>query len=164
VDGIKLHRDKDSGKSRGFAFLRYRDPKSCVLAVDNFNGANLLDRKVSVNHVKDYKHADEMDVVAEAIAEASSEDDDTRREKRDKRKKEKREEARNVELMRAAMSQNPEERKRVIDKEKRRSERRKEKEEKRDEDDFESSRSKRPKYEPSQYDSPHKDQDIKREV
>lgn len=31
-------RDKESGKSKGFAFVEYADQRSTVLAVDNFNG------------------------------------------------------------------------------------------------------------------------------
>lgn len=32
---VNLVRDKDSGKSRGFAFLAYEDQRSTVLAVGN---------------------------------------------------------------------------------------------------------------------------------
>ena len=31
-------RDKETGKSKGFAFLAYEDQRSTVLAVDNLNG------------------------------------------------------------------------------------------------------------------------------
>jgi RNA-binding motif X-linked protein 2 len=147
VDAMKLHRDKDTGKSRGYCFLRYQDPRSCVLAVDNFNGATLLTRKISVNHVKEYKNPEEMDIVAERLEDSSSEDEETKREKRHQRKKEKRDESRNLELMRAAMSQNPEERQRAIEKERRKEEKRRHKSEKRQEDEMEKSRAKRPKYE-----------------
>ena len=37
----RLMRDKKTGKSRGFAFLAYEDQRSTVLAVDNFNGAEV---------------------------------------------------------------------------------------------------------------------------
>ena len=31
-------RDKETGKSKGFAFLAFEDQRSTVLAVDNMNG------------------------------------------------------------------------------------------------------------------------------
>lgn len=39
---INLVRDKDTQKSRGFAFLSYENPKSAILAVDNFDGIKVL--------------------------------------------------------------------------------------------------------------------------
>lgn len=38
IEDIHLVRDKGSGKSKGFAFVKYEDQRSTVLAVDNFNG------------------------------------------------------------------------------------------------------------------------------
>jgi hypothetical protein len=38
VEDLHLVRDKGSGKSKGFAFVKYEDQRSTVLAVDNFNG------------------------------------------------------------------------------------------------------------------------------
>ena len=149
MEAIKLHRDKDTGKSKGFAFMRYEDPKSCILAVDNFNGASILNRKISVNHVKDYKHPEEMDLVADQGRDSSSEDEKT---KRDRRKKDRREEARNIELMRAAMSQSGEDRERAIEKERSREERRRDRSERGEEREH---RSKRPKYESYEPDSSH---------
>jgi len=35
---LRLIRDRETGKSRGFAFLAYEDQRSTDLAVDNFNG------------------------------------------------------------------------------------------------------------------------------
>ena len=52
---INLVRDKDSGKSKGFAFLAYEDQRSTVLAIDNFNGITLAGRTIRVDHVRDYK-------------------------------------------------------------------------------------------------------------
>ena len=153
IEGIKLHREPDTGKSKGFCFLRYRDPRSCALAVDNFNGIELLKRKIRVNHVKDYKNDEEMDVVAEKLKETEEEEDERKR--HDKRKKERREEARTVDLMRAAMSQNSEDKQKAIDKERRRTERRQERSERRDDDRDERSRSKRSK--DREYDSEYLD-------
>ena len=50
-----MPRDKETGKPKGFAFLMYEDQRSTVLAVDNLNGANILERTIRVDHVKDYK-------------------------------------------------------------------------------------------------------------
>jgi RNA-binding motif X-linked protein 2 len=52
---INMPRDKDTGKPRGFAFLMYEDQRSTVLAVDNLNGAKVLERVLRVDHVKNYK-------------------------------------------------------------------------------------------------------------
>ncbi|KAL8791794.1 MAG: hypothetical protein Q9195_005603 [Heterodermia aff. obscurata] len=38
---INLVRDKESGKSKGFAFLKYEDQRSADLAVDNLGGATV---------------------------------------------------------------------------------------------------------------------------
>jgi len=56
---VNLCRDKDTGKSRGFAFLAYEDQRSTTLAVDNLNGARVLGRIVRVEHVDDYKRKKE---------------------------------------------------------------------------------------------------------
>ncbi|KAI1321144.1 hypothetical protein EDD11_007710, partial [Mortierella claussenii] len=39
IAGINLVRDKESGKSKGFAFIKYVDQRSTILAVDNMNGS-----------------------------------------------------------------------------------------------------------------------------
>jgi RNA-binding motif protein, X-linked 2 len=38
IDDLHLVRDDSNGKSRGFAFCKYIDARSCILAVDNFCG------------------------------------------------------------------------------------------------------------------------------
>ncbi|KAJ1680114.1 glycosylphosphatidylinositol anchor biosynthesis [Spiromyces aspiralis] len=58
VVNINLVRDKETGKSKGFAFLQYEDQRSTVLAVDNLNGIKLLGRTLRVDHVLDYRHPD----------------------------------------------------------------------------------------------------------
>lgn len=55
VVDLNLIRDKDTGKSKGFAFLAYEDQRSTVLAVDNLNGASVVNRKIRVEHVDNYK-------------------------------------------------------------------------------------------------------------
>ncbi|KDO27852.1 hypothetical protein SPRG_07125 [Saprolegnia parasitica CBS 223.65] len=60
IEDINLVRDKDTGKSMGFAFLKYEDHRSTVLAVDNFNGSSLLERLLRVDHVHKYKLPKEL--------------------------------------------------------------------------------------------------------
>jgi RNA recognition motif-containing protein len=48
-------RNKETGESRGFAFLAYEDQRSTNLAVDNLNGVSIDGRTIGVDHVKDYK-------------------------------------------------------------------------------------------------------------
>jgi RNA-binding motif X-linked protein 2 len=55
VEDIHYIRDKDTQKPKGFAFIKYEDYKSTVLAVDNFNGTKLLGRTLRVDHVSQYK-------------------------------------------------------------------------------------------------------------
>lgn len=38
ITKINLVREKETLKSKGFAFLAYENPKSAILAVDNFDG------------------------------------------------------------------------------------------------------------------------------
>lgn len=47
---ISLSRDKDTGKSRGFCFIKYEDTRSSELAVDNLNAASILGRKIKVSY------------------------------------------------------------------------------------------------------------------
>ncbi|KAF9006728.1 hypothetical protein BDQ17DRAFT_1277316 [Cyathus striatus] len=55
VMDVNMPRDKETGKPRGFAFLMYEDQRSTVLAVDNLNGAKVLEKTLRVDHVKNYK-------------------------------------------------------------------------------------------------------------
>lgn len=50
-----LSRDKQSGDSRGFAFIAYEDQRSTDVAVDNLNGVSIAGRLVAVDHILDYK-------------------------------------------------------------------------------------------------------------
>ncbi|KFH66709.1 hypothetical protein MVEG_07234 [Podila verticillata NRRL 6337] len=61
IVGINLVRDKDTGKSRGFCFIKYLDQRSTVLAVDNMNGAKVGGRSLTVDHVQNYKVPKKMD-------------------------------------------------------------------------------------------------------
>lgn len=49
---IHLARDKETGKSRGFAWLKYEDQRSCDLAVDNLSGGTVLGRTLGVDHAR----------------------------------------------------------------------------------------------------------------
>ncbi|EIE18911.1 RNA-binding domain-containing protein [Coccomyxa subellipsoidea C-169] len=55
ISCLAIPLDKETGKSRGFAFLAYEDQRSTVLAVDNLSGAKVAGRVVTVNHVDNYK-------------------------------------------------------------------------------------------------------------
>ena len=55
-----LIRDRETGKSKGFAFLKYEDQRSCDLAVDNLGGAEVLGRMLRVDHTR-YKKRDDED-------------------------------------------------------------------------------------------------------
>ncbi|KAK5211800.1 RNA-binding protein Cwf29 [Exophiala xenobiotica] len=57
---LNMIRDKETGKSRGFCFLKYEDQRSCDLAVDNFTGAEVLGRLLRVDHTR-YKKRDDED-------------------------------------------------------------------------------------------------------
>ncbi|KAG7097411.1 hypothetical protein E1B28_004758 [Marasmius oreades] len=52
---INMPREKETGKPKGFAFLMYEDQRSTILAVDNMNGAKVLERTLRVDHVKNYR-------------------------------------------------------------------------------------------------------------
>eukprot|EP00924_Labyrinthula_sp_SR-Ha-C_P001123 augustus_masked-scaffold_7-processed-gene-14.51-mRNA-1 protein AED:0.02 eAED:0.02 QI:0/-1/0/1/-1/1/1/0/160 len=50
VEDFHLVRDEETGKSKGFCFLKYEDWRSTVLAIDNFNSSELLGRVLRVDH------------------------------------------------------------------------------------------------------------------
>ncbi|KAL8737761.1 MAG: hypothetical protein Q9181_001372 [Wetmoreana brouardii] len=56
---VKLVRDKETGKSKGFAFLKYEDQRSTDLAVDNLGGATVRGRVLKVDHTRYKKRDDE---------------------------------------------------------------------------------------------------------
>jgi RNA-binding motif X-linked protein 2 len=64
IDDVHLVREAATGKSRGFAFVKYEDARSCVLAVDNLCGSKVLGRMLRVDHVERYrlpKHVQERE-------------------------------------------------------------------------------------------------------
>lgn len=61
VVDCNLVRDKQTGKSKGFAFICYDDQRSTNLAVDNMNGFPLLKKTIRVDHCEKYKAPKEFD-------------------------------------------------------------------------------------------------------
>lgn len=57
---IRLMRDKETGKSKGFCWLKYEDQRSCDLAVDNLGGATVMGKMLAVDHTR-YKKRDDED-------------------------------------------------------------------------------------------------------
>ena len=55
IEDIHLVRNDETGKSMGFAFIKYEDWRSTILAVDNMNGVEILGRAINVDHKKEYK-------------------------------------------------------------------------------------------------------------
>ena len=55
IEDIHLVRNEETGKSRGYCFIKYDDSRSCILAVDNLCGAVVLGRKLRVDHVEKYR-------------------------------------------------------------------------------------------------------------
>ena len=49
---LNLIRDRESGKSKGFCFLKYEDQRSTDLAVDNLGGATIMGRVLKVDHTR----------------------------------------------------------------------------------------------------------------
>jgi RNA-binding motif X-linked protein 2 len=94
---VNLIRDKETGKSKGFAFLKYEDQRSCDLAVDNLGGAEVLGRVLRVDHTR-YKKRDDEDeeayrvdgreeeVGANGLGKIPSEDEDRRERKKRKQR------------------------------------------------------------------------------
>ncbi|EED17610.1 conserved hypothetical protein [Talaromyces stipitatus ATCC 10500] len=85
---VNLVRDKDTGKSKGFAFLKYEDQRSTDLAVDNLGGATVMGRVLRVDHTR-YKRKDgeeEEDNVATIMGSTTGHrDEDTDTERRDRK-------------------------------------------------------------------------------
>ncbi|VDK22779.1 unnamed protein product [Taenia asiatica] len=55
IANINLVRDRDTGRSKGFAFVCYENQKSTVLATDNLNGIKIAGRIIRVDHVEKYR-------------------------------------------------------------------------------------------------------------
>lgn len=55
IEDINLVREKSTNKSMGYAFIKYENQRSTILAVDNFNNIKLLGRTLRCDHVDEYK-------------------------------------------------------------------------------------------------------------
>jgi RNA-binding motif X-linked protein 2 len=87
---VNLVRDKETGKSKGFAFLKYEDQRSTDLAVDNLGGAVVLGRVLKVDHTRYKRKDDEPDEdnmarqsVGRQRSESESDGERRRRKRRD---------------------------------------------------------------------------------
>lgn len=58
---VNLPRDRDTGKPKGFAFIAYEDQRSTILAVDNFNGAQVLGRTLRCDHCASFNEEQKKD-------------------------------------------------------------------------------------------------------
>lgn len=64
---IHLVRDKKTGSFKGYGFIGYENQKSTILAVDNFNGYELLGRRLRVDHCDNFR-APKLDEESEGIS------------------------------------------------------------------------------------------------
>ncbi|XP_028175738.1 RNA-binding motif protein, X-linked 2 [Ostrinia nubilalis] len=55
IVNINLVRDKETGKSKGYAFICFEDQRSTILSVDNLNGIKILGRTIRVDHCEQYR-------------------------------------------------------------------------------------------------------------
>ncbi|KAK4998586.1 RNA-binding protein Cwf29 [Elasticomyces elasticus] len=82
---LNLIRDKETGKSKGFCFLKYEDQRSCDLAVDNLGGASVMGRLLSVDHTRYKKKEGEVEGLRdmeEQVSNNDTDDDSTRKRRR----------------------------------------------------------------------------------
>jgi RNA-binding motif X-linked protein 2 len=80
---INLVRDRETGKSKGFCFLKYEDQRSTDLAVDNLSGAEVLGRMLNVDHttykvkegeiLRDNTYGDEEEQVVKQVEDEEDE-------------------------------------------------------------------------------------------
>ncbi|CCH63177.1 hypothetical protein TBLA_0J01830 [Henningerozyma blattae CBS 6284] len=47
---LKLIRNKQTNHSMGFAYLKYEDSRSCILAIDNLNGSKVAGNTLKIDH------------------------------------------------------------------------------------------------------------------
>ncbi len=52
VTSVKIIKDKDTGRSKGFAFVEMEDREDALRAIEKLNGAELGQRNMVVNEAK----------------------------------------------------------------------------------------------------------------
>lgn len=52
IKSVALIRDRDTGRSKGFAFVEYETSEEAQKAIDFFNGKQLQDRTLTVNEAR----------------------------------------------------------------------------------------------------------------
>ena len=70
---VLLVRDKETHESKGFAFLKYEDQRSTILAVDNLNGITVAGIQIKVDHIF-FTPRDDIPEYTEAVREFLSKD------------------------------------------------------------------------------------------
>lgn len=89
---VNLVRDKDTGKSKGFAFVKYEDQRSTDLAVDNLGGATVMGRVLRVDHTRykrrdDEPEEDNVAIMGQSAGRSREGDGDTDTERRERRRR-----------------------------------------------------------------------------
>lgn len=55
ITDIKVMTDRETGESRGFAFVTFATPEQATTAIQDWNGADLGGRRLKVNEAEDRK-------------------------------------------------------------------------------------------------------------
>jgi len=55
VKEVKLITDRDTGRSKGYAFVTMDSPESAQKAIDALNGTTQMDREIKVNEAEEKK-------------------------------------------------------------------------------------------------------------
>jgi cold-inducible RNA-binding protein len=58
VDSVKLIMDRDTGRSKGFAFVELSDDKAAQQAISKFNGTDFHGRNLTVNEARPMEKRD----------------------------------------------------------------------------------------------------------
>ncbi|KAJ3297484.1 hypothetical protein HK104_000443 [Borealophlyctis nickersoniae] len=53
IEFVDLHKDPETGRSRGFAFIQYERPEDAKIALDKMNGFEIMGRSIRVGHITD---------------------------------------------------------------------------------------------------------------
>ena len=72
VEDLDMPRDEQTGKPRGFAFVKFEDFRAAVLTVDNFDGVELLGQRLKLDHYRPKRIPDKVRVPPAAAGAATS--------------------------------------------------------------------------------------------